>query len=104
MELGQMGNNNSVLPAERETDSSEIMNLLMDRHHSFHAYASLLAKITSLIDHIPRPVFKHVLHEGDRCANFSAKLWIKSTFGIPMSPPNRLISLLPYSCSRHRSI
>ena len=58
--------NNSVLHVECETDSTEIINLLMDRQsHSFHAYAYLLAQVqliylTSLIFNSSST---HLVHE-----------------------------------------
>ena len=91
--------NNSVLHVECETDSIEIINLLMDRQsHSFHVYASLLAKITSLLDHLPGLVFKHVLREGNVCADFLARLGRNSTLGVTtwVTPPDKLLSLLNF--------
>jgi hypothetical protein len=91
--------NNSVLHVECETDSTEIINLLMDRQsHSFHAYASLLAKITNLLDHLPGLVFKHVLREGNVCADFLARLGRNSTLGVTtwVTPPDGLLSLLNF--------
>ena len=91
--------NNSVLHVECETDSNEIINLLMDRQsHSFHAYASLLAKITSLLDHLLCLVFKHVLRKGNVCANFLARLGRNSTLGVTtwVTPPDGLLSLLNF--------
>jgi len=64
-------------------DSTEIINLLMNmQYHFFHGYASLLAKITSLLDHISGVVFKHVLCEGSVCVDFLARLGRNSTLGI----------------------
>ena len=71
----------------------------MDRQsHSFHAYASLLAKITSLLDHLLCLVFKHVLRKGNVCANFLARLGRNSTLGVTtqVTPPDGLLSLLNF--------
>jgi hypothetical protein len=89
--------NNSVLHVECETDSTEIINLLMDRQfHSFHAYPSLLDKITSLLD-LRGLVFKHVVRQGNVCANFLARLGRGvTTWG---TRPDGLLSLLNFDAS-----
>jgi len=60
-----------------------LINLLMERQsHFFHVYASLLAQITSLLDHHSGFLFKHVLREGNVCAYFLAKLGRNSTLRV----------------------
>jgi len=71
----------------------------MDRQsHSFHAYASLLAKIISLLDHLPDLMFKHVLRECNVCADFLARLGRNSTLGVTtwVTPLDELLSLLNF--------
>jgi hypothetical protein len=74
---------NLVLHVKCEIDSTEIINLLMNmQYHFFHGYVSLLAKITSLLVHIPGLVFKHVLCNGSVCVDFLPRSGRNSTLGI----------------------
>jgi len=71
----------------------------MDRQsHSFHAYASLPAKITSLLDHLQGLVFKQVLREGNVRAIFLARLGRNSTLEVTTwgTSPDGLLSLLNF--------
>jgi len=64
----------------KENMRSRLMILV--EFHSFHSYASLLTKITSLLDHLSDLVFKHVFREGNVCANFLPRLGRNSTLGV----------------------
>ncbi|KAL6569273.1 dolichyl-P-Man:Man(7)GlcNAc(2)-PP-dolichol alpha-1,6-mannosyltransferase [Orobanche minor] len=74
--------NNSISNMVCETDAEEVVQLLRSRdQHHYHAYASLLVKITTLIDVIPQIVFQHVLREGNKAADALAKLGRRSSLG-----------------------
>ena len=56
--------NNYIQRVICETDSFEVLCLLQNSYHShMHVYASLLANIFGLKEHIPNISFKHVLRE-----------------------------------------
>lgn len=77
--------------------SEDVITMLKQRNnHRFHKYASLLGRITTLIDAIPMYKIFHVLREDNVSADFLAKHDRLSRLGLIVwsAPPNDLKDLL----------
>jgi len=91
----QLAKNLNIVDVVCYSDSLQCVNLINRPAVVYHAYATLIQDIKDLIRLSNTPIL-HTLREGNRCADFLAKLGasVDSALSIHATPPEGLVPLL----------